>query len=91
MFTRVTAARVFNPELIAATRVLQLPVTTISAEEQRVMKTELRDLGEFQAMALYSQVKQTAVGIGQGNDELMHTRKNFERPNYAGSKRTTNK
>ena len=67
VFSRVTAARVFNPELIAASRVLQLPATTLSAEEQRVMNSELRDLGEFPAMALYSQVKQTAVGIGQRN------------------------
>jgi len=66
VFARVTGARVFNPELIAATRALQVPATTFSAQEQSVINSELRDLGEFQAMALYSQVKQTAVGSGQG-------------------------
>lgn len=66
VFARVTGARVFNPELIAATRALQVPATTFSAQEQRVMDSKLRDWGEFQGMALYSQVKQTAVGSGQG-------------------------
>ena len=66
VFARVTRARVFNPELIAATRAFQVPATTFSAQEQSVFNSELRDLGEFQGMALYSQVKQTAVGSGQG-------------------------
>ena len=67
VFSRVTAARVFNPELVAATRALYPPATNFSAGEQLVMDSELQGLGEFQATALYSQVKQTAIGIGQGD------------------------
>lgn len=67
VFSRVTAARVFNPELIAATRVLHPTVTNFWAGEQREIDSELQGLGEFQATALYSQVKQTAIGIGRGD------------------------
>ena len=63
VFSRVTAARVFNPELIAATMVLE-PATNFSAAEQREIDSELQGLGEFQTTALYSQVKQRAIGIG---------------------------
>jgi len=43
-------------------------------------------------MALYSQVKQTAVGMGQGNDELMHTRKKLNDRTIRGRKgQLTNK
>ena len=68
VFSRVASARVFNPELIALTRVLQLPAMSISVGEQHVLDSELRGLGGVQAPMVYSGVKQTAVGIGPGKE-----------------------
>jgi Transglycosylase SLT domain len=70
VFSRVTSARVFNPELIAATRVLQPPATSISVGDERVLDSELRALGGVQATVVYSGVKQTAVGTGPGNQAV---------------------
>jgi hypothetical protein len=69
VFSRLTAARVFYPELIAATRVLYPPATNFSAGEQRAMDSELQGVAEFHATVLYSQAKQTAIGVGQ-DDQL---------------------
>src|SRR5215217_922847 len=69
VFSRVTTARVFYPELIAATRVLYPSGTNFSASEQRALDSELQGLGEFHGTVLYSQAKQTAIGVAQ-NDQL---------------------
>jgi len=69
VFSRVTTARVFYPELIAATRVLYPTGTNFSAGEQRALDSELQGLGEFHATVLYSQAKQTAIGVAQ-NEQL---------------------
>lgn len=67
VFARVTAARVFYPELLAASTVLYPSTSNFSADEQRAIDSELQGLGEFQGTALYSQAKQTAIGVGQDN------------------------
>jgi len=63
VFSRVTSAGVFNPELIAATRALQSPPMTIAVSDQRIIDSELRELGGLPATMLFSGVKQ--IGIGQ--------------------------
>jgi hypothetical protein len=63
VFSRVTSAGVFTPELIARTKALQSPVIAIALSEQRTIDSELRDLGGMPATMLYSGVKQ--IGIGQ--------------------------
>ncbi len=68
VFSRVTSARVFNPELIAGTRTLQSPAMNISLGEQRVIDNELHGLGGVPATVLYSGLKQTAVGFDSGNE-----------------------
>ena len=45
VFSRVTSAGVFNPELIAGTRALQSPPMAIAASDQRIIDSELRELG----------------------------------------------
>lgn len=66
VFSRITSGRVFYPDLIAGTRVLQLPAETVSTGEQRLIDSELEGLAEFQPTLVYSRVKETAVGIGPG-------------------------
>ena len=54
VFSRVTSAAVFSPELIAVTRMLQSPAMTISMEEQAAVDRELADLGGTPATVLFS-------------------------------------
>lgn len=68
VFSRVTAARVFNPELIAGTRVIQPGATNISVGEQRVIDSELQGLGGSSATVVYSGRNQTVVGVGSVNE-----------------------
>jgi hypothetical protein len=67
VFSRVTAARVFNPELIAGTRVIQPSATNISVGEQRVIDSELQGLGGSSATVVYSGRNETVVGVGSAN------------------------
>jgi hypothetical protein len=67
VFSRVTAARVFNPELIAGSRVRQPTATNISVGEQRVIDSELQGLGGSSVTAVYSGRNQTVVGVGSVN------------------------
>jgi hypothetical protein len=54
VFSRVTSASVFAPELLAVTRMLQSPVIAISMEEQAAVDRELVDLGGAPATVLFS-------------------------------------
>jgi Transglycosylase SLT domain len=54
VFSRVTSAAVFSPELIAVTRMLQSPVMAMSMEEQAAVDRELVDLGGTPATVLFS-------------------------------------
>ena len=67
VFSRVTSAGVFNPELIAGTRALQSPPMIIALSEQRIIDSELRELGGLPVTMLFSGVKQ--IGIGQGGGQ----------------------
>ena len=63
VFSRVTSAGVFNPELIAGTRALQSPPMAIAVSDQRIIDSELRELGGLPVTMLFSGLKQ--IGIGQ--------------------------
>jgi hypothetical protein len=67
VFTRVTSAGVFNPELITGVRPLQAPPMTIALSDQRVIDNELHDLGGVPVTMLFSGVKQIGVGQSFGN------------------------
>lgn len=67
VFSRVTSAGVFNPELIAGTRALQSPPMAIAVSDQRIIDSELRELGGLPVTMLFSGVKQ--IGIGQGGGQ----------------------
>jgi hypothetical protein len=54
VFSRVTSAAVFSPELLAVTRMLQWPAMTISMGEQAAVDKELVDLGGRPATVLFS-------------------------------------
>jgi len=54
VFSRVTSAAVFSPELVAVTRMLQSPAMAISMEEQAAVDRELVDLGGTPATVLFS-------------------------------------
>src|SRR5712691_1269229 len=54
VFSRVTSAEVFSPELIAVTRMLQSAAMAISMEEQAAVDRELVDLGGTPATVLFS-------------------------------------
>jgi transglycosylase-like protein with SLT domain len=54
VFSRVTSAEVFSPELIAVTRNLQSPTMAISIEEQAALDRELPDLGGPAGTVLFS-------------------------------------
>lgn len=54
VFSRVTSAKVFSPELIALTRMLQSPAMAISMEEQAAVDRELAGLGGTPATILFS-------------------------------------
>ena len=54
VFSRVTTAAVFSPELIAVTRLLQSPAMAISMEEQAAVDKELVGLGGTSATVLFS-------------------------------------
>jgi hypothetical protein len=67
VFSRVTSAGVFNPELIAGTRALHSPPMTIALSDQRIIDRELRELGGLPVTMLFSGVKQ--IGIGQAGGQ----------------------
>jgi hypothetical protein len=67
VFSRVTSAGVFNPELIAGTRALQSPPMAIAVSDQRFIDSELRELGGLPVTMLFSGVKQIGIGQGGGN------------------------
>lgn len=67
VFSRVTSAGVFNPELIAGTRALQSPPMAIAVSDQRIIDSELRELGGLPATMLFSGLKQIGIGQGGGN------------------------
>jgi hypothetical protein len=67
VFSRVTSAGVFNPELIAGTRALQSPPMAIAVSDQRIIDSELRELGGLAATMLFSGLKQIGIGQGGGN------------------------
>jgi hypothetical protein len=54
VFSRVTSAAVFSPELLAVTRMLQSPAMAISMEEQAAVDRDLADLGGTPATVLFS-------------------------------------
>ncbi|HKP48162.1 MAG TPA: lytic transglycosylase domain-containing protein [Pyrinomonadaceae bacterium] len=54
VFSRVTSAAVFSPELVAVTRMLQSPAMAISMGEQAAVDRELVDLGGTPATVLFS-------------------------------------
>jgi len=54
VFSRVTSAAVFSPELVAVTRMLQWPAMAISMGEQAAVARELVDLGGRPATVLFS-------------------------------------
>jgi transglycosylase-like protein with SLT domain len=56
VFSRVTSAAVFSPELIAVTRMLQSPTMAISIGEQAAVDRELADLGGSAGMVLFSSI-----------------------------------
>ncbi len=62
VFNRVTSAGVFSPELIATSRVLQVPSMAVSLADQLLMDRELRALMPPSATVLYSGVRQVEIG-----------------------------
>ena len=54
VFSRVTSAAVFSPELLPVTRMLQSPAMASSMEEQAAVDRELVDLGGTPATVLFS-------------------------------------
>ena len=54
VFSRLTSAAVFPPELLAVTRMLQSPTMAISIGEQAAVDRELVDLGGTPATVLFS-------------------------------------
>jgi len=54
VFSRITSAGVFSPELVASTRMLQSPPMTIPVGEQAGVDRELFELGGSSAAVLYS-------------------------------------
>ena len=67
VFSRVTSAGVFNPELIAGIRRLQPSAMNISLAEQRTIDNELQSLGGVPATMLYAGVRQMPVGVASVN------------------------
>jgi Transglycosylase SLT domain len=66
VFSRVTSAAVFSPELIAMTRMLQSPAMAISMEEQAAVDRELVDLGGAPATVLFSTSAAVNTTLVQG-------------------------
>ena len=54
VFSRVTSAAVFSPELVSVSRMLQSPAIVISVGEQAALDRELVDLGGTPATVLFS-------------------------------------
>ena len=54
VFSRVTSASVFSPELVAVSRMLQSPTMAISIKEQAAVDRELADLGGTPTTVLFS-------------------------------------
>jgi len=65
IFSRVTSAAVFSPELLALTRMLQSPAIDISMEEQAAVDRELVDLGGTPATVLFSTKAAVNTTLGQ--------------------------
>jgi hypothetical protein len=72
VFNRLTSASVFNPELIAGVRRLQAPAMAIALSDQRIIDSELRDLGGVPATMLLSGDKQ--IGVNQAVDQVVAAR-----------------
>jgi hypothetical protein len=67
VFNRVTSAGVFSPEVVATSRSLQVPSLAVSLADQLLIDRELRELGGTPTTALYSGLKQVAIGERLGN------------------------
>src|SRR5260370_19190431 len=65
VFSRVTSAAVFPPELLALTRMLQSPAMAISLEEQAAVDRVLVDLGGTAATVLFSNKAAGNTTLGQ--------------------------
>ena len=65
VFSRVTSAAVFSPELLALTRMLQSPPMDISMDEQAAVDRELVDLGGTPATVLFSTKAAVNTTLGQ--------------------------
>jgi len=73
VFSRVTSAAVFSPELIAVTRMLQSAGMSISMEDQAAVDRELVDLGGTPATVLFSTkaaVNTTVVQVANGHSAV---------------------
>lgn len=70
VFSRVTSAGVFNPELIAGTRPLQSPAIAISVSDQRMIDRELRELGGLPTTMLFSGTKEMVIGQSGSNQRV---------------------
>lgn len=70
VFSRVTSAAVFSPELVAVTRMLQSPAMAISMGEQAAVERELVDLGGTPATVLFS----TSAGVNTNLVQAANTR-----------------
>jgi hypothetical protein len=62
VFDRVTSAGVFSAEVVAQARPLRVPSLTVSLADKVFIDRELKELGGAPAIALYSEVKQAAIG-----------------------------
>jgi len=70
VFSRVTSAAVFSPELIPVTRMLQSPAMAISMEEQAALDRELADLGGSAGTVLFS----SSAGVNTNLVQAANTR-----------------
>jgi hypothetical protein len=70
VFSRVTSAGVFNPELISRIRRLQPSAMNISLAEQRTIDNELQGLGGVPATMLYARVSQKPAGMASVNQAV---------------------
>jgi hypothetical protein len=72
VFNRVTSAGVFSPEVLATSRVLQVPSLAVSSADQHLIDRELRALMPARASAtvLYSGLRQVAIGEDSGKQTV---------------------
>lgn len=84
VFSRVSEAGVFTPEIIARTRRLQAPAMTIGLSDQKVIDGELRELSGVSPALLYSGTREIAVGEREPNKLAVLDRARSEEGNGAG-------